>query len=82
MYFVFRLAQTLSMPVGELSERVTYAELIHWLAFLDEESERAKPPEKRRSRRRLTRKELKNKADAFVIWGNARHARQQAQQKG
>ena len=73
MYFCFRLAQTLCMPVADLIERVTYAELMHWLAYLDEETERAKPPDKRRPRKR-SQKELARKIDSFASWANALHS--------
>jgi hypothetical protein len=76
MYFCFRLAQILGMPVAELSERVTYSELVHWIAYVDEENELAKPPAKRRPKRQ-TPAAMKRQIDEFAKWGNARHARLQ-----
>jgi hypothetical protein len=76
MYFCFRLAHILGMPVAELSERVTYAELVHWIAYVDEENELAKPPAKRRPRlRRPSPSAMKKQIDDFVAWGKARETR-------
>lgn len=35
------------MPVAELSTRLTWAELMHWVAFYTREADLALPPEKR-----------------------------------
>jgi hypothetical protein len=43
----FRLARDVGCTVGELSTRLTWAELMHWVAFYTREADLALPRDKR-----------------------------------
>ena len=43
----FRLAKDLGMTVAELSHRMSWDELLHWIAYYTREADLALPPEKR-----------------------------------
>jgi hypothetical protein len=43
----FRLAKDLGMTVADLSSRMSWDELLHWIAYYTREADLALPPDKR-----------------------------------
>ena len=43
----FRVAKDLGMTVADLGQRMSWSELMHWIAYYTREADLALPPEKR-----------------------------------
>lgn len=43
----FRLAKDLGCPVHELTQRISWSELLHWIAYYTREADMALPPDQR-----------------------------------
>jgi hypothetical protein len=47
MLLCFRVARDIGCTVAELADRLSWAELLHWVAFYTREEDLKLPPEKR-----------------------------------
>lgn len=50
MLILFRMAREWGCSVAEIGARLSWAELLHWIAFYQREADLALPPEKRPKR--------------------------------
>ncbi len=60
------------MPVSELMERLSWAELLHWIAFYTIETDAALPPEKRPIRAKTPEEAAKALDSLFKITTRAK----------